>query len=177
MSLCIGAAALLLWSTLVDGLATVAAVRGSHLQALAIGWLIAWPILWLVASWFAVGVWRAARSGPWRGRGAIGTLLALAVALLIVAGVLANALGSARTSLSSMASLARHVDPLGALQMQVSADGQVLTLIGAIGAGDGERVRSALAAQPRLQRVDLNSPGGRLAEANRWRRRSPPAAS
>ena len=155
VSLCIGAAALLLWSTLVDGLATVAAVRGSHLQALAIGWLIAWPILWLVASWFAVGVWRAARSGPWRGRGAIGTLLALAVALLIVAGVLASALGSARTSAVVDGQSGPPYRPAGcAADCRSPRTARCSRSSARSAPATATRVRSALAAQPRLQRVE-----------------------
>ena len=159
-SLCVGAALVIFGSLLVDGLATYTLVRGAALQATAIAWLLAWPLLLVLTAWFAVGCWRSAgesrKALAWVAR----------VCVVVVSGwVLATFIWHVLPITRVMLKFASRAEASGSLQATVSADGLTLKLSGNIAAGDAARLRGWLAANPPPQRIDLASSGGRRAEA------------
>jgi hypothetical protein len=62
--------------------------------------------------------------------------------------------------------MARGIDPIGHLAATITPDGRKLQLKGPVGMGDGERVRTLLAGANGLRLIELDSPGGRLKEAD-----------
>lgn len=62
--------------------------------------------------------------------------------------------------------MARGIDPLGRMEVAVSGDGRRLRLSGPLGMGDAERVRELLARSPGVRILEIESPGGRVHEAD-----------
>lgn len=153
----LGIGALGVWITLT----------GDGLRSGAIALLVAWPLLLLLSSWCVVGCWRAARAYRASGGGVLwsgGAQLLLALsALATLASFGLEFLPRAGEYLR----MARGIDPLGHLEARVSPDGRRLSLSGPIGLGDAQRVQAMLAQARRVRTVELQSPGGRLLEAER----------
>ncbi|MDR7271813.1 hypothetical protein J2X20_004481 [Pelomonas saccharophila] len=154
---------------LLTGLMTWISVKGDSLQISAIVLLLGVPLLMSLDVWCIVGGWRSAAnylredgSALWGWLARISLALgALQLGLSIVFGFL--------PSVGEYWSMARGVDPLGQAKFSFSPDGRSLKLQGVIGMGDGERMRQLLAsdAAKELKRVELESPGGRVREAER----------
>ena len=162
-SLCVGAALVIGGSLIVDGLATNTLVRGAAPQAMAIAWLLAWPLLLLLTAWFAVGCWRSA--GARYGESKTLAWVARIGMVVVSSWVLATFVWHGLPNTRAMLKFAAGGDEAGALQATLSADGLTLKLSGNIAAGDAARLRGWLAASPPPQRIDLAVSGGHRAEA------------
>lgn len=151
----------------VQGLVAWLSTKSDGLQGVAIALLIVWPLLIVVEVWSTFGAWRAIRpyvddGGSYLMAGlarlALG-LSALQIAFSLAVGVFAE--------FPELWKLARGIDPIGNVRLNVSADGRTMQLNGPIGAGDARRLREMLEASPAVRLLEVASPGGRLTEAER----------
>lgn len=139
---------------------------GQGLQAAAITSLVGWVLLLALSIWAPVGAWRSATT--YRDEGgspllAAGAKLVLGLGLLYTA---ASVVFDVLPELPSQLRMAAGSDPIGRLDIRVAPDGRSVTLSGPFGAGAASRFERTLKSAPQLQRVVLESPGGRLFEAN-----------
>jgi hypothetical protein len=149
----------------VGALAAWITVTGDLLRSGSVAVLVSYPLLVLLSLWCTVGGWRSAQMHVASGGSAVWARLAQ---LILAVGALSTAwstLFEFGPSMGSYWRMARGIDPIGNLSASLSADQQRLLLKGPIGAGDAVRVKGLLAAAPRLRVVELDSPGGRLKEA------------
>jgi hypothetical protein len=153
----------------LTGLMSWISAKGDSLQVSSIVLLLGFPLLMALDAWCIVGAWRAAtaylydggsRLWGWLARISLG-LGALQLLVSVLFGLLPN--------LGQFWQMARGIDPLGQATLSISADGRSLLLSGTIGMGDAERLRAMLdsPAARELRRIELNSPGGRLREAEK----------
>jgi hypothetical protein len=147
-------------------LAAWIAARGDYLRGGSIAILVAWPLLMAFSVWCIVGAWRSASayladdgSRLW----GYGAKLLLAVGAV---HAMASAAFDFAPNVGSWLRMARGIDPIGHVDATISPDGRKLQLRGSVGMGDGERVRRLLAGATGVRTVELDSPGGRLKEAD-----------
>jgi len=140
---------------------------GASLRWLAIFSLTYFAVAGAVWIWSSVGIWRSAywhrrRGGSW-GWG----FAARALIVVSVVGTLVRSQDIARAA-TEFGTLAAGRDSLGAVaDMAVSKDGRSLTIRGTLALDAAARFRKLLAASPRVTDVVLESPGGRMLEAER----------
>jgi len=142
------------------------AAWGQSLQAASIAMLVGGALLVLLSVWAPVGAWRSA--GLYREQGGSNTW-ALLARLSLGLGLLSNVAGlvfDVLPELPTQLRLAAGQDPIGRLDIAVSADGRSVRLSGPFGMGAAGRFERMLQGTPGLRRVVLESPGGRLFEAN-----------
>jgi len=149
------------------GLAMQVNVHGSLLSLGSAALLAVWALLLLALGWAVPGCWRAAsayaRSGPDPRRA-----LAAHAALVVLAGLVLFATAfDVLPRAGQYLQLAGGSDPLGNAAITLSEDGGRLTLQGPIGRGDGAEFMRIASDAKRLRVLELASPGGRLAEAQR----------
>jgi hypothetical protein len=140
-------------------------VTGDLLRSGSLAVLVTWPLLLLFSVWGIVGCWRAARAYLDSGGSALWARL---TQLLLLLGALSTGYTAAfdfGPRVPEYLRMARGIDPLGNLRATLSSDGQRLLLEGPIGAGDAVRVGQQLTSAPALRLIELDSPGGRLKEA------------
>lgn len=142
-------------------------LKGEALQAGSIAVLVGWPLLLLVDTWCIVGAWRAA-SAYKRSEGSPlwGTLAQLVLALGALQIGISGLFGFLPQS-GQYLQLASGVDPIGQASFRLSADGRTLRLRGPIGMGDATRLHQLLDEAREVRLFELESPGGRLYEAER----------
>ncbi|MDR7334767.1 hypothetical protein [Roseateles asaccharophilus] len=153
----------------LTGLMSWIGAKGDSLQISAITVLVGMPLLLALDVWCMVGAWRAA-TNYLREHGSLlwGWLARFALALGALQ-LLASVLFGLLPNLGEYWQMARGIDPLGQAKFVLSPDGRSLRMEGVIGMGDGERLRALLASDAArgLKRVELESPGGRVREAER----------
>ncbi len=159
-------------AALLTGLMSWISVKGDSLQVNAIVVLLGFPLLMALNVWCLVGTWRSA-SHYLRDDGSLlwGWLVRISL-VLGTSQLAASLLFGFLPSVGEYWQMARGIDPIGQAKFSISPDGRSLQLTGVIGMGDGERLRTLLASADArgLRRVDLNSPGGRVREAERMAR-------
>jgi hypothetical protein len=160
------------WVAAALGLAVASALtelgtRSAESLASSAAWQLAGMVLMLAAlgcgqwgAWRAIGRWESLQRPSGRSRLAKGLVLSLA---LVAAG--ATMLRHRPEQALEMARIAVGRDPLPAVQLRLEGEGRVLRLVGPLGAGSAERVEAALRASPAVRLVQLDSPGGRVFEA------------
>lgn len=149
----------------VNALSSLAADGATSLQVQAALSLGAMALLAVLNIWSTVGVLRSAVNHPERG----GRLAWSAAAFVMVGvGLIGVSMQLMRkNSLDGYADLlqiARGRDTIPPLAVRVSVDGRSLLLSGPMGSGSTALVRRALDAASGVQRVTLDSIGGRLFE-------------
>lgn len=153
----------------LTGLMSWIGAKGDSLQISAITVLVGMPLLLALDVWCLVGAWRAA-ANYLRARGSQlwGWLARISLALGALQ-LLASVMLGLLPNLGEFWQMARGIDPLGQAKFVLSPDGRSLRMEGVIGMGDGERLRTLLASDAArgLKRVELESPGGRVREAER----------
>jgi hypothetical protein len=151
----------------LGALTTWVSLLGEQMRAGSIAWLIVWPLVLAFDVWCLVGAWRSAVLHVERG----GRWLWAAMARLVVAISLLATVASAAFNfvphVGDYLQMARGIDPIGKLAMTLSPDGRRLRLQGPVGMGDAGRLRALLAQSTQLRVLELDSPGGRLKEAER----------
>ncbi len=150
----------------LGGLMTWISLKGELLQTSSIATLIAFPLMVLLNVWCIVGAWRSATH---HGDNGGATIFSLAVKFLMLLSTIQLATATVMDFLPRVGEyvqMARGIDPIGQAEIVLSADGQTLRLKGPIGMGDGSRVRLATAGAGKLQVIELESPGGRVFEAD-----------
>jgi hypothetical protein len=149
----------------VGGLMAWITVTGDLLRSGSLAVLVGYPLLLVFSVWCIVGCWRAARAYLHDGGSALWGRL---TQLLLVLGTLNTAYSVAfefAPNVGGFVRMARGIDPIGNLRATLSPDGSRLKLEGPIGAGDGQRVGALVRQATALRVIELDSPGGRLKEA------------
>lgn len=161
--------ALLVAAACVAALAAWADIGGEPLRATGIGLLLAWPALLALHVILTVSLWRSITAAePPQGALPPARALAATAALVLTAlAVWAWAAASLASHGAEYGQMAGGNDPQGALRITSSNDGRVLRLEGPLGLGDAAVVNKALADTPNAYLLELASPGGRIAEAQR----------
>jgi hypothetical protein len=142
------------------------AAWGQSLQAASISLLVGGSLLLLLSVWAPVGAWRSANTYLAEG-GAPGW--ALATKIVLALGTVSNVGALAVDVLPELPAhlrLAAGHDPIGRLGIVLAPDGRSVTLSGPFSMGAASRFERTLERAPQLQRVLLDSPGGRLFEAH-----------
>jgi GYF domain 2 len=128
-----------------------------------------WLLLTLMSFWQLVGIWRCAANHLNAGKSTLWARLAQGSVIL-------GALGSIYTlgtvgvpQTIEFAQLAAGHDPIGTYQLRLLRDATELEISGAITFGLTQDVAGALAANPKVKILHLNSYGGRVGEARRLR--------
>lgn len=145
-------------------------VDGAQLRLAGLAFALGWPAALALDLWGAVGAWRSAARTKLRQAPRKRALASLAVRAAVLLGLAATAtlavLQHGRQWVQALQFVA-GVDPAGHATLQPMAEGQRLRLQGHIGIGDAERLLQALASPPPLRVLELDSSGGRYAEAKR----------
>ncbi len=151
----------------LSGLMSWISLKGESLQATAIAVLIGWPVALACDWWCVIGGWRAASRYLNEGGSRLwGRLAQLSLGAGMLQ-VLISAVFGFLPSSGEYLKMARGIDPIGQATFRLSGDGHALRLEGAIGMGDAARLEDLIATAPQLRLVELESPGGRLVEAER----------
>ncbi len=119
----------------------------------------------LVWIWSAVGVWRSAGRHGARGGARGWGYAARAVTVVGTLSMSAVLTTSTLPQMREYALLAIGQDPLGEVNITLSANGQTMIVDGVFRAGSAQEIENRLAAAPQVQALMLNSYGGRLLEA------------
>lgn len=151
----------------IGALAAWITATGDLLRSGSVAVLVATPLLLLFNTWAIVGCWRAARGYLEIGGAALWGRLAQLLLALGALGTLGHAVFEFGPQAPTYLRLARGIDPIGNLRATLSSDGARMRLEGPIGAGDAARIGEQLKAAPQLRVLELDSPGGRLKEAER----------
>ncbi len=139
---------------------------GQSLQATSTALLVGTVVLSIVSVWAPVGVWRSARVYRDEGGSPGWALAARGLAGLGVLGSVFSLVVDVLPQLPAQLRLAAGQDPIGRLEIQLSADRRSVRLSGPFGMGAAGRFQRTLNSAPELRRVVLESPGGRLFEAH-----------
>jgi hypothetical protein len=151
----------------LGALSTWVSLLGEQMRSGSIAWLLIWPLVLAFDVWCLVGAWRAAVLHVERGGRWLWAALARVVVAISLLGTVASAAFNYVPHVGDYLQMARGVDPIGKLEMTLSSDGRRLRLQGPVGMGDATRLRELLAQSTQLRVLELNSPGGRLREADR----------
>ncbi|QGN53335.1 hypothetical protein [Novosphingobium sp. Gsoil 351] len=136
---------------------------GASIQSASAAVLAATGILLTVTLWGAVGIWRSSNRHVGLG-GSLGWANA-AKAMVVLSGL--SVLGQASNlaqSTTELAGLATNNDSMGPPASVRVANG-LLRIDGPLSLGTADAVARAMADQPNVQTVEINSPGGRIGEA------------
>jgi len=151
----------------VGGLAYWISQKGEYLRATSVATLVAWPLMVAISMWCYVGVWRSASRYEERETSQFWSRVAMC---LVVLGFVNIGISTAINFLPRVGGyllMARGVDPVGNITLTTSADHQRIRIKGPIGMGDGERFANFVKTEAAARVVELDSPGGRIYEANR----------
>lgn len=151
----------------VLGLAMQVNVHGSLLSLGSAALLLVWALLLVSLCWAVVGCWRAASAYARSGSDPRRALAAHAALIMLAGLVLYASLFDVLPRVGQYLQLAGGSDPLGNAAITLSEDGGRLTLQGPLGRGDGAEFMRIASGAKRLRVLELASPGGRLAEAQR----------
>jgi hypothetical protein len=151
----------------LGALTTWVSLLGEQMRSGSVAWLIAWPLLLAFDAWCLVGAWRSAVAYTDAGGRWLWAALARGVVAISLLGTLASAAFNYVPHVGEFLQMARGIDPIGKLEMTLSTDGRRLRLQGPVGMGDAGRLQALLAQSPQLRVLELESPGGRLREADR----------
>lgn len=152
---------------LIVGLTVAVNVYGDLPRLGSAALLLLWPLTLVVATWSLVGTWRAVAEHERRGPARRWPMPAAQGALaLIAAATLYACLVEFLPRAGGYVQLAVGNDPLGHAEITLADGGARVDVKGSLGVGDSARFERA-AATPGLRAVEIESSGGRLAEAAR----------
>jgi hypothetical protein len=118
----------------------------------------------LISVWAIVGTWRSSDNHEYLG-GSQGWANAAKFFMFMGALRLLVQIANMGPFVLETSQLAVGVDSMGA-PAKVAVQGQDLTIVGPLALGTSDLVNEALKNNPKVRRVILNSPGGRLGEAS-----------
>ena len=123
---------------------------------------VAQLVLWV---WVVVGIVRSANRHTDRGGKLFWANVARVLMGISVLGMGFSLHNRIFPEIRLLSSLAAGHDPFGVVDVQTSADGQIISVDGTIGQGSLDKLQEVLAASPNATTVLLNSDGGREKEA------------
>ncbi len=151
----------------LGALNTWVSLLGEQMRSGSVAWLIFSPIALAIEVWCLVGAWRSAVQHVDRGGSFFWAAAARLVVCLGLLGTVASAAFNYLPNIGAYVQMARGIDPIGKLEMTLSPDGRRLRLQGPVGLGDATRLQTLLGPSNTLRIVELESPGGRVREADR----------
>lgn len=155
---------------IVDALAQQLPALGVSLRGVAAAALATTVFVHALWIWAIVGIWRSASRHVERG-GRPGW--AGAAKVMVVVGVLAvlvKFVSATGPQLQELFLIATGRDPLGQVDVRVSANGEAVVIHGALREGTAAAAERAFEEAPSATMLVLNSPGGRLLEGERLSR-------
>lgn len=150
---------------LVSGIAKLIEASDVSLRMLAGISIMIFALAALIWLWAITGILRSASKHTARGGSGLVAGLTILLALSNVLGVLLKASSSYVPQMKEFAMLATGHDNMKRVGISGVAKGDVLNLRGTIGEGSMANFVEALEKNPRVKTISLNSPGGRLREA------------
>lgn len=138
---------------------------GQSLRAVATTGLAALAFTLLFSLWSSVGIWRSAGRHASRGGARLWSVLARIMIAIGALALLYALVTSTGPLLKEYVLIALGQDPLGKVDVRASPDGRTVVLRGMLGEGATGRVKAVLDAAPEATTLVLDSPGGRLHEA------------
>ncbi len=158
-----------LMSLLAGLLASWVDVVGDQLQPACQALLLSWFLLWVALVWGGVATWRAAdvdaEADARQPGSGLFPLAARVVVVLALFATLAMSFFGLWPQAQDWWSLARGIDPLGSAQVRVSPDARRVLLQGPLSQGTADLLAAAWAQAPGAYVLEIDTPGGRLAEA------------
>lgn len=139
---------------------------GRGLQVASFGVLVSLVVLIIASIWGPVGAWRSATHYLEEGGSALWGGLAKLVVGLGLVGTVVNIVVDVLPQLPDQLRMAAGIDPMGKLEIKLAEDGRSVALSGPFTMGAASRFEQVVKAAPQLRRVEMDSPGGRLYEAN-----------
>jgi hypothetical protein len=143
---------------------------GASLRMLASLSIVSFFLMMTIWFWSIVGVWRSAGAHVSRGGSRV---WAIAARVMIGIGALtmtAKLSTDTLPQLKEFGLIAIGQDPMGALSVRVSANGQSVIIRGMLREGSADQTEKILNAAAGARLVVLDSPGGRVLEAERLAR-------
>ncbi|MBV8503417.1 MAG: RDD family protein [Paucibacter sp.] len=142
-------------------------VAGDRLRLCSAALLLIWPLTLLVASWSLVGSWRSAVEHLRQRHGRSWPMAAQLMLAVLTTALLYSTALDFLPRVGGYLQLASGRDPLGRAEIALSDDRARVNVRGPIGMGDAARFLSVAAGANELRAVEIESSGGRMAEANR----------
>jgi uncharacterized RDD family membrane protein YckC len=142
-------------------------LKGELLQASSLATLIGWPLMLVMNIWCIVGAWRSASVYRDQGGAPLWSGLTKLLLVLSTLSILSSTFSDFVPQVGSYLQMVRGIDPIGQVDASLSADGRRLVLKGPLGMGDATRVQKILEGADKVRLVELESPGGRVYEADR----------
>ena len=155
----------LLAALMVTGLARLMEASDASLRILAGVSILSFALAALLWLWAITGIIRSASKHTARGGSGLVSALTLLLAFFNILGMLLNASSSYVPQMKEFAMLASGHDSMKRVEISTSDKGDVLQLRGTIGEGSMVSFVDAFKKNPQVKTVSLNSPGGRLREA------------
>jgi hypothetical protein len=123
-----------------------------------------WAFVVAVTLWQVVGIWRSATNHVSRGRSGF---WAGCAKFMVVVGVVRTLgeMGNQGAIIAESTRLLVGIDNIPPHEVRVLRDGKELEISGGIGWGTVDDVKTALAQNPKVAVIHLNSVGGRITEA------------
>ena len=141
-------------------------LKGERLQTSSMAALVGWPLMLAMNAWCIVGAWRAATAYGDRGGSPLWSGATKCVLFLAASSTLSSTVLDFAPQVGAYMQMARGVDPIGQVQLLLSPNGRSLKLTGPVGMGDATRVRQMIGAAGEGRLIELESPGGRVYEAD-----------
>lgn len=129
----------------------------------------AWTLMFIVAIWQLVGIWRSASNHESRGGKRGWAIVAQIMVVIGLLGTANNAANQAGPQVSEYWKILSGQDVYSKYQIRVLRNASELEILGPIGFGLTDDVAKTLDAHPTITLIHLNSIGGRIAEARKLR--------
>ncbi|MFZ6779802.1 ATP-dependent Clp protease proteolytic subunit [Undibacterium sp. Ji83W] len=155
----------LLAAFMITGLTRLVEASDVSLRMLASISTLGFGLAFLLWLWAVIGIIRSASKHSSRGGSGIIAGLAMLMALFNILGVLVNASSSFVPQIKEFAQIASGHDKMKHVEISSLSKGDTLQLRGTIGEGSVASFVDALKKYPQVKTISLNSPGGRLREA------------
>lgn len=150
----------------VGALTAWISLKGERLQTSSVAALVGWPLMLALNVWCIVGTWRAANSYADQGGAPIWSGATKFLLFLATLSTLSSTFLDFAPQVGVYVQMARGIDPIGQAELLLSPDGRSLKLKGPVGMGDATRVRQMLEGAEKVRLIELESPGGRVYEAD-----------
>lgn len=139
----------------------------THATALLLFAVAIWTLIAAVSTWQTTGVIRSARNYMAQGSSRVWGRLAQTLMVLNILLTLQQLTVAGIPQIIELAKMAMGDPEIEQFEIFVSDDGRVLEVRGGVKQGLVDAVKASLDKNPQVDLIDLNSGGGRIAEARR----------
>jgi len=149
------------------GVISVLEKSGITLRALASAIIFCFFVACLIWLWSMVGIARSASKHKSRGGSGLLAILAQLSVVLSMVAMVTKAVDSHLPKMQELFLIASGNDSMPKVTITGSAQGDMLALRGTLGEGSSTSFAEFIKASPQVKTIILNSPGGRLLEAQK----------